>query len=97
MTIASRPRSDTFLTVHNPTFHYIFQEMFFTTCKIALLANFVLAHTTGTPPPQGQTHSTRSKSHVLPQTPTFSEDELALYQRRFDEGFDLDIDEKYNA
>ena len=29
---ASRPCSDTFLTVHIPTFLYIFHEMFFTTC-----------------------------------------------------------------
>ena len=30
--IVSRPCSDTFLTVHIPTFLYIFNEMFFTTC-----------------------------------------------------------------
>ena len=33
--IASRPRSDTFLTVHIPTFLYIFYEMFFITCLYA--------------------------------------------------------------
>ena len=32
MTKASQPCSDTFLTVHIPTFLYIFHEMFFTTC-----------------------------------------------------------------
>ena len=33
--IASRPCSDTFLTVDIPTFVYIFHEMFFTTCLYA--------------------------------------------------------------
>ena len=41
--IASRPCFDTFLTVHIPTFLYIFHEMFFITCLYAfflLLYNY---------------------------------------------------------
>ena len=36
--IASRPCSDTFLTVHIPTFLHIFHEMFFTTLGPVLLS-----------------------------------------------------------
>ena len=41
VTIASRPCSDTFLTVHIPTFLYIFHEMFFIACNIIKLAVYI--------------------------------------------------------
>ncbi len=37
------------------------------------------------------------RSHVHPETPTFLEDEQMRFQKRFEEGYDLDIDERYNA
>lgn len=37
-----------------------------------------------------------SKRRTSVETPSFSEEELYLYQTRYDEGYDLDIDPKYS-
>ena len=40
------------------------------------------------------THRTSPRT---PQTPSFTDEEICLYQRRYEEGYDLSIDSRYNC
>ena len=40
------------------------------------------------------THPTSPRT---PQTPSFTDEEICLYQRRYEEGYDLSIDSRYNC